>query len=272
MLEIVSPKSSQRLKISNQKVPFNKSETFKRVAPCTPLVSVNETRPSTMTSTAQKNQQRLGDTTSRLGSPIPCGDSFFEDEMIYTQTHKSFISSFKRDSFGASNAASNSSNATASSPLSINSRQEASDMSSSQTKMNNFNPPNKNPKFDLPQLRGISQIKDSLLDCDTYDSFDDKMNLHLAENFAQDDFTFDYKITETAKPANVLNKGDNSLKSSRLINKGDNSAFYDELKEDVIDDFDDDDEDFNQVLSQNDVPAISKTNNTNNRQSFGMNF
>ncbi|KAL3866614.1 hypothetical protein ACJMK2_043898 [Sinanodonta woodiana] len=52
-----------------------------------------------ITSTAQKlgKPNFLSDKTS-FGSPIPCGESFFEEDAVLTQTHVSFMSNFRRPS------------------------------------------------------------------------------------------------------------------------------------------------------------------------------
>ena len=276
------PKSTVKTHLFKKRTAIKSEDQNIDIKPITPIAQpirdqTIATNALPLTSTVSKNPAgRLSDTSRNFGSPIPCGDSFFEDDAVLTQTHKDFMSKFKRVSLPGSN---NSGNSNFSSPTvnfttspiikGQNAYQQSLDQSS-------------NPSAMYGQKKStVLNQSDSFISPNRYkpnnatgkgnshfDNIDDEMNLELAE---QSDFDFDYKISSAALPAakKSTEKGDFS---SNSVHKGDNyggmggNYDLDQSGQDMfsIDDFGD--EDFAEVLDYDDnLPAISH----NSRASTG---
>lgn len=219
----------------------------------------------------------LSDTSRNFGSPIPCGDSFFEDDAILTQTHVDFMSNFKRHSLPGSTNANNSNFSTPESKTStpvikghlVNSVSVDLQSSPNQTsncsvlygqekacalnQSSNFVSPNRNKRSARTSINSHP-----------YDSVDDEFNLELAE---QSDFDFDYKVSSACHSKKSTEKGsylgassqetvDRCSASDREINY----EIVNESGEDLfeIDDFDE--EDFGEILECDEkLPSVSHT-------------
>ncbi|XP_053405296.1 recQ-like DNA helicase BLM [Mercenaria mercenaria] len=280
---------------SGQQFPRAHSDSFKisddpgqcRFKTMTPE-NVNKARQEPITSTVQRPlvSSRLSNSGNKLGSPIPCGDSFFEDDAILTQTHVNFMSRFSRHSVSGPLDISNTSSTT-STPVSFprpkstpavlqkNSVQIFSE-NVSKTGCNNSNSvlnissdtsiitPNrpKSTYLSNASKQPGSVVKLGDYEPDMFDSIDEDMNLNMAE-----EFNFGYKL------ANQSVSSRKTVNQSKIGTvKEDNTVFSENLedysKDELIDDFDeDDDEDFNRILSQDDLPQISIPKNS--RQSTG---
>lgn len=215
-----------------------------------------------LTSTVQKSVvSSISDSASKLGSPIPCGDSFFEDDAVLTQTHVEFMAKFKRNSLNGSVDLSNNSS-TNSTPVNFP-KARATPLLSAKISMNRTQ--GKNPDTPLGTLCTTEQGQQmSNSDCsfispnrpmppprfrtdvldeqpDMFDSIDEEMNQQMAE-----EFDFNHKVVEAHPPISD--------------SKRKNSNYPDNLEEfskgEIIEDFDDE-EDFNEILSQEELPHIA---------------
>lgn len=241
--------------------------------------NVSRSRQKPITSTVQKSSvARLSNNSSKLGSPIPCGDSFFEDDSILTQTHIKFMSRFNQHSLNGSLNVSDNNSTTHSTPVSFPRPKSTTSMSQKNSAPNltdtvgsehfdnignglnmsseaSFISPNQ------PVARSESSKKytPNFEEPDMFDSIDEEMNLNMA-----DEFEFDYKV------ANQSSTSRKTGNQSSIVKSSDN---YPEeySKDEIIDIFDvDDDEDFNAVLSQDNSPQIARPNIS--RQSTGWIF
>ncbi|XP_052240275.1 recQ-like DNA helicase BLM isoform X2 [Dreissena polymorpha] len=202
---------------------------------------------------------------SKLGSPIPCGESFFEDDAVLTQTHVNFMSRFSRQSLNASNNSS-----TMSTPVSFpkamstpailsHKKHQMQCISKSDSSFNN----SLNSSPALPHNRTTGQEPKDQFEPDMFDSVDDEINMNMAE---QTDFEFDYKIsTRPSKPkSSSVAHADSSCNVSKADTFGPSANYtVDATKDDFIDEFEDD-EDFHEILSDGDFPPISRPSSSRN--------
>ena len=236
-----------------------------------------------LTSTVSKNVSgRLSTAGSNFGSPIPCGDSFFEDDAVLTQTHVDFMSKFKRLSLPGSSISGNNNLSSPTSSISSpiikgqNMYKQSPEQVSNQSVIHGQKKPNflnQSDSFISPNRSRSNGVGGNSFN--NFDSIDDEMNLELAE---QSDFDFDYKISSVAHPAakKCTEKGDNfntvSVKKGNNpgadnFEKGGNYDLLDESGQDMFgtDDFGDDDEDFAEILDCDDnLPAISHNSRESN--------
>ena len=240
-----------------------------------------------ITSTVSKNvPTRLSDAGSNFGSPIPCGDSFFEDDAVLTQTHVDFMSKFKRHSIpGSSNTSSSNINSPTSNFSSPVVKRQFSDLvgldfqqslnkTSNKPAVGSQNRPiclNQSDSFISPNTFKSTNVVTHNDFNDNFDSIDDELNLELAE---QSDFEFDYKISSanhsasTKKSTEITGKGNNFGISN--TQKGDycekEEGNYRDIAnqsgDDLFDIEDFDEEDFGEVLEYDTLPKISHTPRT----------
>jgi hypothetical protein len=220
-----------------------------------------------LTSTVQKSavSHVTNSNSSKLGSPIPCGDSFFEDDAVLTQTHVNFMAKFQRRSLNGSVDLSNNSSLNStpvnfptpkSTPAVLN-KMMVNNLQNS-TPVNPFNRINTtsnkrvNANEDcsnrpMPPPRWNAENNQ-----DMFDSIDEDMNLQMAE-----EFEFNYKVADSCGPS----------QTKVHQTKGNNSSYPEEYsKGELIDEFDDD-ENFNEILSEEDLPHIAKPRHS--RESAG---
>lgn len=272
------PESQKHLHLQHDSVKFSN----KPVQSCRTMTpdNVSRLRQEPITSTVQKSSvARLSNSGSKLGSPIPCGDSFFEDDAVLTQTHVNFMSSFSRHSLNGSLSVPDNNSTANSTPVSFPRPKSTTSMSQRNNAHNltdtvggeSYNNINNalnissevsfiSPNRPLARPESSRKFTADFEEPDMFDSIDEEMNLNMAEDFA-----FDYKVAnQSSTSRKTVNQSGNSV-----IKSGDN---YPEeySKDEIIDIFDDDDEDFNAVLSQDDLPQIAKPNNC--RQSTGLIF
>lgn len=221
-----------------------------------------------VTSTVQKSSARsAGMPSGKLGSPIPCGDSFFEDDAVLSQTHVDFMSKFSRHSMNGSLTNYNDISSANSTPVSFPAtkstpavlRHNKNNNSTAETKFDYFNS-KKTDRNCGPASSFVSHSMDN--DRDMFDSIDDDMNLQMAE-----DFDFDYQLCEQSAQSNRQTKPQRGNSESKT-----DYSNYSELNkassDDLIEDFDDD-ENFNEIISsQESLPQISKPKSS--RPSVGM--
>ncbi|XP_060601355.1 recQ-like DNA helicase BLM [Ruditapes philippinarum] len=249
-------------------------------------VSLNKVRQQPITSTVQKPSatSRLSNNGGKLGSPIPCGDSFFEEDALLTQTHVNFMSRFNKHSMNGSLDVSSTSSTTStpvsfprpkSTPLCLSQKNSVQNYPENTPKINfnksnnvmnissdaSFISPNRPIISHQNSVRQSTSVANSGgCEPDLFDSIDEEMNLNMAE-----DFDFGYKISNQSVPA----KQSANQSRNNGVN-GDNVSYSveDFSKDELIDDFDDDDEDFNQIVSsQESLPQISVLKNS--RHSIG---
>ena len=220
-----------------------------------------------VTSTVNKNvSSRLSDSGSNFGSPIPCGDSFFEDDAVLTQTHVEFMSRFKRHSLPNSNNNSvrniNSPTSNVTSPIVKDHVQESPRQIPNKFGVHNQNKSvhlNNSDSF-ISQNRFKSTTIDNDDNNDNFDSIDDNMNLELAE---QSDFDFGYKISSVTHPANTKkssDKGSNFGGNSSVneVAQGNGYDSFNDSGEDMFDIDEFEEEDFGAVLESEDhLPTIA---------------
>ena len=226
-----------------------------------------------ITSTVSKNgSTRLSEGGSNFGSPIPCGESFFEDDAVLTQTHVQFMSKFKRHSLPGSHDASSSSFINISSPV-VGQFAES----------NKFNFNHSPGQVGSHQNRAIFvNQSDSFISPNTfksandvnnrnnnYDSIDDELDLQLAE---QSNFDFEYKISSASHTANskkstdTFGKGSNfGVSSSQRgddCGNGEEVGGYDfddtnQSGDDLFDIVDFPEEDFGEIIDNDSMPTIT---------------
>lgn len=244
--------------------------------------SFSKPRKEHLTSTAQKPSVcHISNNGSKLGSPIPCGDSFFEEDAVLTQTHVNFMSRFSRHSLNSSLEATDNSSSATSTPVAFPRArstpflQKHSGLTVLETVSNSTVNSSKCLKSGLISTnsslispnRPVSSRKPvpkaRHYEPDMFDSIDEDMNLNMAE-----EFEFNYNLSNQS----VSSKPTMQQTGSSIV-KGNGSGylehFEDVSKNELIDEFDDDDDiDFNQILSQDDLPQISRPKNS--RQSTGL--
>ena len=269
------PKLTVKSHLFKKKSTNNSDEQNENIKPTTPVAQpvrdqTNVAKGLPLTSTVSKNVPgRLSDTSRNFGSPIPCGDSFFEDDAVLTQTHADFMAKFKRHSLPGSTNTSNCYSDVSSPTANFNSPiikgQDARQQYLKQTSNSSViygqkktSVLNQSDSFISPNRYKPNSAAGSSFS--QFDSIDDDMNLELAE---QSEFDFDYKISSAAHPTakKSTEKGSNfdiSIDKGDNFNKGDN-YMLDQSGEDMlsIDDFGD--EDFAEVLEYDNLPTISHT-------------
>lgn len=243
----------------NSKIP-NKCEPLNKILIKSALTSKTNSCNVTVTNSAWINSApNRVDINSKLLSPVPCGDSFFENDACLTQSHLNFMSSFKKHSLSGSGQASNGSSMTSTpmawppcSGTSLNSRNNVSSISGI-----NLN----SPALSFPQLT-VSEtvqsakgpvVKNAHSEL-VFDNIEDEINLNMAE---ESDFNYEI-VDENCSPE--------SFNSHQLKNNGlgsNNSSLRktqeEHSKDNMFDDFED--EDFNKLLSQDDLQHVSRSNN-----------
>ena len=237
---------------------------------------VRKVQQQPVTSTVQKPLPTscLTNNGSKLGSPIPCGDSFFEDDALLTQTHVNFMSRFNKHSLNGSLDVSNTSSNVStpvsfprpkSTPLCVSQRNSEGNCFENTPKtafsksdaLMNISPDSSfisSNKFMLQKSTRQSGSDPSNCEPDMFDSIDEEMNVNMAE-----EFEFDYICNQSVSSKQSVNQSKNN------VVKGDNNSYS---VDEFIDEFDDDEEDFNQIVSsQESLPQISVPKNS--RQSLG---
>lgn len=240
--------------------------------------NLSKPRREHLTSTAQKSSAcHLSNNGNKLGSPIPCGNSFFEEDAVLTQTHVNFMSRFSRHSMNGSLDATDNSSSATSTPVaspSVRSTQvihKHAGQNVLQTLSNStVNSSNclksglitTNSSLITPNRLPVSPQqpapKNRHYEPDMFDSIDEDMNLNMAEEF---EFNYNLSNQSASSKPTMHQSGSSMVKGS-----GYPEHFEDCSKDELIDEFDDDD--FNQILSQDDLPHISRPKNS--RQSTGM--
>ena len=172
--------------------------------------------------------------TSKLGTPIPCGDSFFEEDAVLTQTHVNFMSTFQKHSFNNTNNSS-----AMSTPVTFPKTMSTPALQSAKKTFGGSFNDTGNSFFDEDSFIAPNKPA-NIHEQDMFDSVDEEMNMHLAE---QSDFEFDYKISTETKPK--TNKSAVEFPGNVKLTSYQESV----SQEEMIDDFDDD-EDFNAIVSQ----------------------
>lgn len=216
---------------------------------------------------SEKNIPKTKTASTKMDSPVPCGESFFEEDAILTQTHVNFMSKFKRHSLNGSNTNTPlaSTKLVASTPYSVNrlpsgnygdtslnnsSILDNSCVSKQEANSYSFITPNKQDFDENHQENSI------------FDDVDDEINLQMAE-----DCDFENNIPSVA----VTLQGDNQSKGLNYstLTKTDNSSYPQEMsRDDFIDEFDED-EDFNEILEQETVP-VSRQSSSRMLQSMWL--
>ena len=226
-----------------------------------------------ITSTVSKNgSTRLSEGGSNFGSPIPCGESFFEDDAVLTQTHVQFMSKFKRHSLPGSHDASSSSVINVSSPVvgqfaesnKYNFNHSPGQVASYQNKAISVN---QSDSFISPNT--FKSANDANNRNNNYDSIDDDLDLQLAE---QSDFDFGYKISSASHTASSKKSTDTFGKGSNFgvgsSQRGDDSGNVEEVGgyefddtnqsgDDLFDIVDFPEEDFGEIIDPDSLPTIT---------------
>lgn len=209
----------------------------------------------------EKNILTTLNASTKMGSPVPCGESFFEEDAILTQTHVDFMSKFKRHSLNGNSPLSTVSPLTstkvcASTPYASN---RASAGNSGFTDLNNssFLDSCTNNKQESQSCSYIIPNKQNVVknhveeDEDIFDDVDDEMNLQMAE-----EFDFDDEPSVVTGPSKITNQSKEWNTSS--VFKGNNSSYPQEMSRDeFIEEFDED-EDFNEILQEENIPLSSR--------------
>lgn len=200
-----------------------------------------------------ENSVKMLKPASNSGSPVPCGDSFFEDDAVLTQTHVEFMSKFKRHSLNGRN------NSNTASPLASTKINTSTPYTGNRyLAVNSSN--KRNTFLDTSTLNGqfsrdsyvhpIQVNEEDDFGQDLFDSVDEELNLQLAKNSVLDNY-----------PEMAVG----SIKGSdpAVVVKGDNPSYPEEISRDnFIDEFEED-EDFNEILTEDKLIGVS-------RSSFGM--
>ncbi|WAQ98944.1 BLM-like protein [Mya arenaria] len=221
-----------------------------------------------VTSTVQKpnpsskiNQNTSAFNSSKLASPIPCGDSFFEEDAVLTQTHVNFMSKFQKHSFNSTNNSS-----TMSTPVSFPKTKSTPAIQVDQSK--NFGQRSDNTNRNNYTSNTSFSDADSFIapnrpvddyEPDMFDSVDDEINMQLAE---QSDFEFDYKISTSTVSKSKPSMGNAS--TSGYTEEPSSVSYQGEVSQDDLIDGFEDEEDFNQIVSQNNLPQIPKPKSSRN--------
>ena len=206
---------------------------------------------------------------TKMASPVPCGESFFEADAVFTQSHVDFMSKFKKRSLNGSSGSINisplaPSKICASTPYG-GGRSNASIFNSGNSSLNN-SVNTDNSYINNSGNQSYSNISPNRSQADLganlFDTIDDDMNLQMAE---------DEDCYDDLDSLIVASKGDNISKgwNSSTVSKGNNSSFPQEmLKDDFIDEFDED-EDFNAIIDEKESQQASRQQSS--RLSISMN-